>query len=53
MNYDDAEEHLKSAYLGAAKCLNAFRENGINDDAAQHMIDFEFAVWSMLDRLVK
>lgn len=51
MNYDTAEDHLKSAYLAAAKCLSKFRERGINDSAAEELLNYEFAAWSMLDRL--
>ena len=51
MNYDDAEEHMKSAYLAAAKCLRELREGGLNDEIASMIVDYEFSVWSMLDRM--
>lgn len=51
MNYDEAEEHLKSAYLGAAKVLRELRDGGINKDISDMIYDYEFAVWAMLDRM--
>jgi hypothetical protein len=51
MNYDDAEQHLKSAYLACAKTLNEFRNGGLTESAADSLIDFEFYAWSMLDKM--
>ena len=51
MHSDQIENHLRSSYKALAKCLIEFRDYGINDDVAEHLMDLEFQTWAMLDRI--